>query len=165
MGDFVDRLTHDVDDGKSFLMFNFVKLKVEADYGARPDLHPEGVTSGWDADQHYATIFLPHLFTRASHPVFFSTSPHYPIMQPHAAGDELYADFDYVAIVRYRSRRDLVAAVCAVARDLGPNAMTALKLSGVERTFVVPVSAEWVSWVLATLPLVMVAALRRVSCI
>jgi hypothetical protein len=165
MGAFVDRLTYDEDDGKSFLMLNLVKLRAEANYGARPDLRPEGVTTGLEADQHYASVFLPHIFTRASHPIFISSAAHYPIMQPHGdaathALNALYTDYDYVAVVRYRSRRDLVMSVCAVARALGPQAMSALKMSGVEHTFVIPVSAEWVSWLLAATPMVLLVLMN-----
>ena len=48
---------YDGDEGKPFLIINFVKNREDPDYGNRPDLKPEWVKTGNQADQYYGYEF------------------------------------------------------------------------------------------------------------
>ena len=95
------------DDGKEFYAVNLERLKAG----------PEAQT----ADQAYARTVIPLLFERAGHPVFVS----------HRAGLMLGnygADVDRVAVVRYRSLRDLIDMAIDPAMIAGsPNKFLALE--------------------------------------
>ena len=173
--DFVERLLDgdNPDDGKSFLMVNFVKLRDRAYFpgdlkdavvgaGLRVDM-----TSGAEADAQYGQTFLSYAVRRAAHPLIFSRGP---------IGRSLLSDkeedfggpYDYFAVVRYRSRRDLVGTICDTTAALGPGVIGALKHSGVERTIVVPVSSEAASHVVrllvAAVGIVVFQLLSRCCC-
>lgn len=76
------------DDGKEFYAVNLETLK-------------DGEAAR-EADRAYAEIVMPLLFKRASHPVFIS---HRAGLMLGTYGDEI----DRVAVVRYRSLRDLIS--------------------------------------------------------
>ena len=182
-------LPNDDDTGSSFVMLNLVKHRQLADYGARPDLRPSGVTTGAEADMFYGATFVPKILKRACHPVYISKEvAKLPIMFPvgtepaananananangngianpsanasaNADGDgsavstakAAFSDWDYFALVRYRSMRDLMEAVAEVIGELGSESMMVLKHSGVERTYVIPVYSNACEWVLSAL--------------
>jgi len=161
-------LPSDDDDGRSFLMLNLVKQRAEASYGNRPDLKPQWVTSGRDADQYYASQFLPKILKRAGHPVFVSRSvARAALMLPDGLGKDArdaFSDWDYFALVRYRCMRDLVDAVAELTSELGSDAMFVLKHSGVERTYVLPIfSPAYSHAVRSGVLLFAVAAIRALS--
>ena len=168
-------LPQDGDDGRSFLMLNLVKQREFPDYGSRADLKPAWVRSGADADEHYASQFLPKVIKRAGHPVFVSRSvAALPIMYPGRTLDpsdqgddampEAFSNWDYFALVRYRSMRDLLEAVAELTSELGSGAMQALKHSGVERTYVIPIYASAFStFVLALVAVVMAITAEKIA--
>lgn len=86
----------DSDDGKEFIMHNCVRYRPKA-------LYPEGSEYGPDpraADMRYGKIIFPRLLRYASHPVFVGRRMG-GFMDYEGA-----PDWHYVAMVRYRSRRD-----------------------------------------------------------
>eukprot|EP00808_Paulinella_micropora_P030977 g50396.t1 len=137
--DFVQRLFAQPDQGHSFLMVNFIALREKASYPNMPQLQPSWVRTGADADLHYSSIFLPAIAKRASHPVLVSNSvSRLPLLHP-GPGPVTDQVWDYFALVRYRSRRDLVEVVGELTRQYGPRALKELKFAGVAKTFVIPV--------------------------
>ena len=145
------------DDGRSFVMVNFVKLREAAYFPeelkeviVRAGLRVN-MTSGAEADEQYGLTFLSHAVRRGAHPVFVSRS----VGRSLLSNDFSAFRGDYFAVVRYRSRRDLVLTACEATEALGGGAVVgALKHSGVERTYVVPVSSIAVSHVFRRLVLV-----------
>ena len=72
-----------------------------------------------------------------------------PLMFPQIDGaKEAFGHWDYFALVRYRSMRDLVEAIAELTEELGGDAMFVLKHSGVERTFVIPVYSNACEYIL-----------------
>lgn len=163
----VDRLTRLEDSGESFLMLNLVKLRPEPLY-ADPTLRPSWVKTSRDADMHYASQILPDMLRRAGHPVFLSHGPWGPLLVPAEAADieTNWADWDYAALVRYRSRRDFLGMICDSSRRLGNGVLAQLKHSGVGRTYVLPLPSSGISHVLrALLGMLLLAALRCMRCL
>jgi len=115
----------------SLLMINFVKLRDVPFYGDRLDLKPSWVKTGKDADEHYGTQFLSKLIFRAGFPIFFSENVALAVLSP---ADFSAKQWDYFAVVRYRSLRDFAENV----HEMG-DTMAVLKHSGVEETYLVPV--------------------------
>lgn len=142
-GGFLERLSRSKDDGGSFLMLNLVKYREQPHY---PDasLKPDWVRTGADADAYYGTTFLPLLAKRASHPLLLFGATWPAVLVPQGYTD---VNWDYVALVRYRSRRDLVEAVCEANSLLGPRQLSwqQLKHSGVEQTLVIPIPCVGIS--------------------
>ncbi len=97
------------DDGREFVMVNLIQLRERAVY-------PEGYDFDGDLDaaaRRYARGILPELFRRASHP-FFLAVPQGRFLHPDGV-----EDWDQVALVRYRSRRDFLEMVAALSsRDV-----------------------------------------------
>jgi hypothetical protein len=86
----------DSDDGKEFIMHNCVRYRPKA-------LYPEGSGYGPDpraADMRYGRIIFPRLLRYASHPVFVGRR------MGGFIDHEGTPEWHYVAMVRYRSRRD-----------------------------------------------------------
>jgi len=89
------------DDGKDFFMVNFL------DYNESPETMPatgKGASSS-NLMNYYMEYMYPEMFKRASHPVFFS-EVFFPAMDIVSA--EGMEDWDNVAFVRYRSRKDML---------------------------------------------------------
>ena len=89
------------DDGKDFFMVNFL------DYNDTPETMPatgKGASSS-NLMNYYMEYMYPEMFKRASHPVFFS-NVFFPAMDIVSA--EGMEDWDNVALVRYRSRKDML---------------------------------------------------------
>jgi hypothetical protein len=98
-----------VERGGSFVMLNFVNVRRLPDYGDRPDLQPEWVTTGQQADNHYGILFLSKLLPRAGHLVAFSPSLLPAVIAPAKTSPEtMLLPWDYFAAVRYRSLRSFL---------------------------------------------------------
>ena len=82
------------DDGNEFYAVNLERLKSGPDAEA--------------ADRAYANIVMPELFKRASHPVFLSTRKGLML-------GEYGNQVDRVAVVRYRSLRDMISMASSSA--------------------------------------------------
>lgn len=90
------------DDGKPFYNLNlmlYADRAVYADGLARP-----GIVTGVDANDAYGRLVLPHLLRRGSYPVFTSSKIG-AFLNEGAYGADFFQE---VAIVRYRSRRDML---------------------------------------------------------
>ena len=90
------------DDGKPFYNLNlmlFAERAVYADGLTRP-----GIVTGADANDAYARVVLPHLLRRGSYPMF-TASKIAGLLNENAPGADFFQE---VAIVRYRSRRDML---------------------------------------------------------
>ncbi len=80
------------DDGKPFFVVNLYRFHDTADYA--PNTGHSG--SGEDAFQRFTNVMVGLILSRGSYPMFSSNQA------------DAYSDWDRVAIVRYRSRRDLM---------------------------------------------------------
>jgi hypothetical protein len=88
------------DDGKPYFMLNLMQVRRQAVY---PDgLHPE-VKTGRHAHRLYGRMVLKQLLRRGSYPVFIAKK--IAGIVDAGPGTDF---FDEVAIVRYRSRRDML---------------------------------------------------------
>ncbi len=114
------------DDGQEFYMVNLIKFREE------PPLYPEGfpgkAATVAEADDFYTSnVVLNHLLPNAGHPVAGGNMP-LTIIAP--AGQDM--QWDQVALVRYRSRRDML--------EMGANpefaALSPHKWASVETTYV-----------------------------
>jgi len=92
------------DDGRPFVMINLMEIRNEAIY---PDGAETGNQSGAQADSAYGQAILPLLLARGSYPIM-NAKRSYTIL--NSFGSEAGA-FDVAAIVRYRSRRDLLSMI------------------------------------------------------
>lgn len=112
------------DDGNEFFMVNLIRYHAQAQY-------PAG--SAWtgsarEADARYNRAIAPYLLRRAALPVFLGEVQGRFI---DAEGDERW---DRVAVVRYRSRRDLLEMVAELAgQDVAVH-----KWASIEKTQVFP---------------------------
>lgn len=115
-----------VDDGKPFYMVNLMQYREKAHY---PDgSHPE-VKTGRDANALYSKAVVKELLKRGSYPVFLSRK----LANLYHAGEGTDF-FEEVAIVRYRSRRDLLEMATSESfRSAEPH-----KWASMEKTVVVP---------------------------
>ena len=89
------------DDGKDFFVVNFL------DYNESPETMPatgNGASSS-NLMNYFMEYMYPEMFKRASHPVFFSDVLFLAMDIVSAEGME---DWDNVALVRYRSRKDML---------------------------------------------------------
>ncbi|MDH4483336.1 MAG: hypothetical protein QE279_11640 [Rhodoferax sp.] len=92
------------EDGKEFVMHNCVRYRAKA-------LYPPGSPYGDDpreADRRYGRAMVPHLLRRACVPVFIAKR------SGRFIDCEGVPEWHYVAMVRYRSRRDFFAFVLAI---------------------------------------------------
>ena len=91
------------DEGKQFLMLNNIDMNEQP-----PAV--EGAAPGESADQllaHYMEFMFPELLKRASHPVYMGHVVH-TAMDLIGMEGQGAATWDQAALMRYRSRRDLV---------------------------------------------------------
>lgn len=113
------------DDGREFVMQNLARYRAKA-------LYPPGRDFGDDpraADRRYGRAIVPQLLRRGSLPIFIARRTG-SFIEP--AGMPAW---DYVAMVRYRSRRDFVRFALAIERaDIAMHKWAAL-----EQTHVFPV--------------------------
>ena len=90
------------DDGRPFYNINLLLYRDVATY---PDgVARSGIHSGSDAADAYARVVLPQLLRRGSYPVFVSSKIS-NLLEEGALGADFFQE---VAIVRYRSRRDML---------------------------------------------------------
>ncbi|TNE57077.1 MAG: hypothetical protein EP340_09910 [Alphaproteobacteria bacterium] len=113
------------DDGRQIIMVNLLDV-------ADGEVTVRGETlSGQAAMARYMAHMMPALLKRACHPVLFG-----PIVSPamDRVGIEGADDWKAAGLVRYRSRRDLVA----IASDPAFKAPHDFKLASLERTLAFP---------------------------
>lgn len=129
------------DDGGEYFMVNLIQFRNRARY---PPGYESLGTDARAADSRYSAIVVPELLARGSYPIYVSD----------VAGrfiDYRGAErWDVVAIVRYRSRRDMLDMV----RALQNNAGGVHKWAAIEKTQVFPTHAN-----VRVVPLPMVAGL------
>jgi hypothetical protein len=129
------------DDGKEFVMVNLVRHRPSA-------LYPSGYQfsdSAREADQRYGRAIIWPLIRRASLPVFIGK-------RSGSFIDPLGADqWHYVAMVRYRSRRDFFSFAMATQKSN----IFVHKWAAIEKTHVFPVkpfvSLIWIRTIVALL--------------
>jgi len=93
------------DDGREYYMVNLLKFRKKA-------LYPEGSPFGDDpmaANNRYNLFIMPQLLKYGGHPVFASK------VMGRFIHPENADDWDQVAMVRYRSRRDMLKMVAGAA--------------------------------------------------
>lgn len=99
------------DDGREFMMHNLVRWRERAAYDSAG---PYGHLNGSDAraaDRRYGRLIGPELLKRGCVPVFIA--PRAGRFMEHAAEPV----WDYVALVRYRSKRDFLRFALAIERS------------------------------------------------
>lgn len=112
------------DDGNEFFMVNLIKYRHKA-------LYPPGSNfddNALSADSRYNRALVPYLLKFGGVPMFVGTPKGRFIDQ---SGD---VEWDRVAVVRYRSRRDLLR----MALDIAPLGVAIHKWASIERTQVFP---------------------------
>ncbi len=124
------------DDGNEFFMVNLIRFRQKA-------LYPDGFASGahgapysddaLEADARYNHAIAPYLLRHGALPVFIGKPQGRFIDE---AGD---TEWDRVAIVRYRSRRDLLEMVVALAG----HSIAVHKWAAIEKTQVFPVQSPF----------------------
>ena len=113
------------DDGKEFVMQNLVRYRARA-------LYPPGLSFGDDpraADRRYGRAIIGPLLRHASVVLFVAARTGAFMTPPGTPA------WDYVAMVRYRSRRDFLRFALAVERD----DIFVHKWAAIEETLVFPV--------------------------
>ena len=115
------------DDGREFLMLNLIDFREQAQY---PPGSPFG-GSALDADSRYNRAIVPALLRHGGHPVLLAT--------PGGRFIDEAADHQWerVAIVRYRSRRDLLEIVL----ELAGSGVAQHKWAAIDRTQVFPMAS------------------------
>lgn len=96
------------DDGRPFVMFNLLDYSEMANYS---EGQFEDITTGDAASVEYAKGVLPLLLKRGSYPVMIATRQNTILNSV----TETELDFDAIALVRYRSRRDLLDMITSEA--------------------------------------------------
>ena len=122
------------DDGKDFFMVNFL------DYNDAPETMPatgKGASSS-NLMNYYMEYMYPEMFKRASHPVFFS-NVFFPAMDIVSA--EGMEDWDNVALVRYRSRKDMLQiGLNPIFDERHP-----YKIEALDKTIAIPVETPFLN--------------------
>ena len=122
------------DDGKDFFMVNFL------DYNDAPETMPatgKGASSS-NLMNYYMEYMYPEMFKRASHPVFFS-DVFFPAMDIVSA--EGMEDWDNVALVRYRSRKDMLQiGLNPIFDERHP-----YKIEALDKTIAIPVETPFLN--------------------
>ncbi|MEO0871977.1 MAG: hypothetical protein AAFY19_08485 [Pseudomonadota bacterium] len=119
------------DNGRSFVMVNLID-----EIDGSVDLPGGGVAANsTDALMNYSAYMLPRLFSRASHPIFIGKGE----SSTFVLGDlSNVSDWDQVALVRYRSRRDFMQITGSLAfRD-----SFEFKAAAVPRSIAQPVTLQ-----------------------
>jgi hypothetical protein len=117
-----------IDDGREFVMVNLIRYRTKAVY-------PPGWDYGDDphaADARYNRAVVPLLLKRACIPILLGRS------SGRFLAPEGTEPWDYVALVRYRSRRDFLG-LCA---DLAKDRADVHKWAAIEATQVFPVDVR-----------------------
>lgn len=121
----------ETDTGDDFAMLNAIDMRDE------PTPGPGIETSDSSADvlAKYTEPFLGRAFRSAAHPVFMGSAAA-PALD--LWGIEGASDWDTGALVRYRSRRDLLEQAVAVRALEGTN-IHSFKIAAIEKTIAFPV--------------------------
>lgn len=134
------------DDGKAFYNLNLLQYRAQAQYpdGSFPD-----VKTGLQANDRYNAIVVPLLLQRASYPVLISSKLSNLL---HAGPGTDF--FQEVAIVRYRSRRDMLDMILSPEFRAGyPH-----KYASLEKTVAAPLRGLLVIDGTVVVPLLLFAA-------
>ena len=119
------------DTGDDFVMLNTLDM---ADHP--PDLPATGHNATPDALLgHYMEFMYPELFARAGHPVFFGDIVFGPL---DAVGVDQPPTWDRAALMRYRSRRDMME----ISTNPAFNERHDYKIGALDRTLAYPVEAS-----------------------
>jgi hypothetical protein len=106
------------DDGREFVMHNLARYRPRA-------LYPPGMNFGDDAraaDRRYGRAIIPHLLRGGCVPVFIGARAG-RFIEPDGADD-----WHYVAMVRYRSKRDFLRFAVAIQQaDIAMHKWAALE--------------------------------------
>ena len=140
----------DADDGRPFYMVNLMQYRDRAEYrsGLQPDRTAAAGMTGREAGRRYARVVVPELLKRGCYPVFVSRK----ISNFLSAGSGTDF-FEEVAIVRYRSRRDILSMAASKSFLEGvPH-----KWASLERTVVVPCRLMLLLDLRTLVPLVLLA--------
>ncbi len=116
------------DDGREFVMVNLVRHRAKALYP--PALQEQMGDDPRLADRRYGKALMPHLLKGAGHPVLIARRAG-SFIEPEGADP-----WHYVALVRYRSRRDFLKF--AIRMEQAGN-VTVHKWAAIEKTHVFPV--------------------------
>ena len=143
------------DDGRPFYNVNLMLYRDEAVYA--DGLPRPGIRTGSDAANAYSRTVIPLLLARGSYPVFVSSKIS-NLLEEGAPGADFFQE---VAIVRYRSRRDMLDMISNPSYLAGgPHKFASLaKNVAVPTTGLVPLDAS----VIIPLILFGLAAMVRVS--
>lgn len=142
------------DDGREFVMQNLVRYRSKA-------LYPAGFPYNDDpraADRRYAKAIMPHLLRCGSLPIFIAKRSG-SFLEPDGA-----ENWHYVAMVRYRSKRDFLRFALRIEQ----HDVAVHKWAAIEKTHVFPVQPivsllavrSAVAAMLLTLGLMLVLLLR-----
>ena len=113
-----------LDDGREFVMFNAVLYRKQAQY-------PAGMNFGADpreADKRYGKAIVWPLLKRACLPIFIARKT------GQFVNDAQAPDWHYVAMVRYRSRRDFLK----FALEIESKGISVHKWAAIEQTHIFP---------------------------
>ena len=113
------------DDGHSFYMVNLIRLREKSQYDESQPFSGTGI----EANQRYGQAVIPLLLKRGSHPVFVTK-----VLQEIIVLGFDSPKWQQVAIVRYRSRRDLIEM--ATSEEFQNSAFH--KWAAIESTLVIP---------------------------
>ncbi len=141
----------DRDDGRPFYMVNLMQYRTTAAYrdGLLPDGTPAAGMTGREAGQRYTRIVIPELLKRGCYPVFAARKV--ANFLSAGAGTDF---FEEVVVVRYRSRRDLLAMAAGRAFLAGvPH-----KWASLEKTVAVPCRLMLLADLRIIIPTVLLAA-------
>jgi hypothetical protein len=141
----------DADDGRPFYMVNLLQYRATAAYpdGLLPDGTPAAGMTGREAGQRYTRIVIPELLKRGCYPVFAARKV--VNFLSAGAGTDF---FEEVVVVRYRSRRDLLAMAAGRAFLAGvPH-----KWASLEKTVAVPCRLMLLADLRIIIPTVLLAA-------
>ena len=140
------------DDGREFVMQNLARYREQAAY---PEDMRQFGSDARAADHRYGKAIIPHLLRYGNVPVFIAKRTG-SFVEPAQGADAWH----YVAMVRYRSRRDFLRFACAIGR----NDIAVHKWAALESTHIFPVqpvlSLLMVRGTVAVLPLLLALALR-----
>lgn len=117
----------DSDDGKPFYMVNIIDRAVNAQY---PEDFETQITDADDAARAYGVGVVPELLKRGSYPMFSATRMTTVIASIPAETNR----FEWIAIARYRSRRDLLE----MSLSDGFRAASVHKWASLDGTIVMP---------------------------
>lgn len=112
------------DDGREFVMFNAVRYRAQAQY---PAGSPFG-TDPREADKRYGKAIIWPLLKRACLPIFIARRT------GQFVNDAGVPDWHYVAMVRYRSRRDFLNFALAIESQ----GISVHKWAAIEQTHIFP---------------------------